>query len=242
MDVDYVRVWAFREAGDGLYVSVSYDEGRWRILREKRAQALKMMEALLGAGIDSITYGSVARGDVHPLSDVEVFVPRPVNTVVVEAIVERAHGGWVRREVVQATPGYVPKGYIYLDEYSTVSFPLVEMLRSESIFYDIAGKLDLKGVKGGERVPGMNKEMKVIIPTEYGHAEFPAEKDPEHAAKLLRIDPQALRRRIEVLRRRRLHGKTGVFVKVVLGDSESFSNVLERLIDENPWLRRRVRG
>jgi len=230
------------ESGGGLYRSVIYDERRWGMLWEKRAAALRLMEALLDAGISSIVYGSVARGDVHPLSDIEVFIPRPVNTDVVEAVVERRMGGWIRRELVQATPGYVPKGYIYVDELSIISFPMREMLRTEEVFYDIAGKIDFEGVKRRERVAGMNKELKVIIPTNYGHAEFPAEKDPELAASLIGVDPIDLRKRVEVLLRRRAHGKTGVYRKATLEVGESFSSALIKLAGRSFWDRRRVRG
>jgi len=229
-----------RYAAGELYLSVVYDEERWRILWQKREIALRLMVIISRAGIDSITYGSVARGDVHPLSDVEVFIPRPVNPILVEALVEREAGGWVRREMVQATPGYVPKAYIYIDDYTTISFPLLEMLRQEWVFYEIAGKLTLEDVLEKKRTPGMNKELKAIIPTPEGHSEFPADREPEAAARLIGVDPRDLRSRISVLKRRRLHGKTGVFRKLVLSEGESFSSVLASLIDENPWLKRRM--
>lgn len=228
--------------GGGLYTEVIYDEERWAILWEKRAAALRVMEALQRAGIGSVVYGSIARGDVHRLSDIEIYIPRPVSPVLVETLIEREFGGWIRREVVQATPTYVPKGYIYIDELTVVSFPLAETLKTEEVFYDIAGKLDIEGVKSRRRVAGMNKSLRVVIPTSYGHSEFPAEKDPEHAAKLIGVDPLDLRRRISVLTRRREHGKTGVYSKFVLGVGESFSSALNRLLDRNPRIRRRIHG
>ncbi|GBC70689.1 hypothetical protein HRbin02_00457 [Candidatus Calditenuaceae archaeon HR02] len=228
--------------GEGLYTEVIYDEERWAILWEKRAAALRVMEALMRAGIGSVVYGSVARGDVHRLSDVEVYIPRPVSPVLAETIIEREFGGWIRREVVQATPTYVPKGYIYIDELTVVSFPLAEALKTEEAFYDIAGKLDLEGVRRRNRVTGMNKALRVIIPTSYGHSEFPAERDPELAANLIGVDPLDLRRRISVLTRRREHGKTGVYSKIVLGAGESFSSILNQLLDRNPRIRRRIHG
>ncbi len=240
MNPYYNSVGVSGGGGEGLYTEVIYDEERWSILWEKRAAALRIMEALLRAGIDSIVYGSVARGDVHRLSDVEVYIPRPVSPVLAETIIEREFGGWIKREVVQATPSYVPKGYIYIDELSIVSFPLAETLKSEAVFYDIAGKLNLDGVRRRDRVAGMNKALKVVIPTSYGHSEFPAEKDPELAANLIGVDPLDLRKRINVLVRRREHGKTGVYSKIVLEEGESFSSVLNQLLDRNPRIRRRI--
>jgi len=224
----------------GLYIEVVYDEERWRILREKRASALEIMKTLVEYGFTPITYGSVARGDVHDSSDVEVFIPRPINAALLELIIERHLGGWIRREVVQATPRYVPKGYVYLDENRIVSFPLIEMLATENSFYDIAGKIDFGGLRGGTRVAGMNKGLMVVVPTPRGHAEFPAEKDIEQAGRLIGVDPTLIRRRVEVLRRRRLHGRTGVFRKITLGAGDSFSSILEALVDENPWIRKRL--
>lgn len=228
------------DGGEGLYTEIFYDEVRWATLWEKRAAALRIMEALLKSGIHSIVYGSVARGDVHRLSDVEVYIPRPVSPVLAETIIEREFGGWIRREVVQATPSYVPKGYIYIDELSIVSFPLAETLKTEAVFYDIAGKLDLEGIRRRDRVVGMNKALRVIIPTSYGHSEFPAEKDPELAATLIGVDPLDLRKRINVLMRRKQHGKTGVYRKIVLEEGEGFSSVLNQLLERNPWIRRRM--
>lgn len=237
-----IRVEPEEDISGGLYVNVIYDERRWRTLWEKREIATRLMTILSRLGIESIIYGSVARGDVHQSSDVEVFIPRPVNPLLIETIIEREAGGWVRREVVQATPSHVPKGYIYLDDYTTVSFPFLDLRRPEWVFYEIAGELGLKEVLRKERTPGMNKELMAIIPTAEGHSEFPAEKEPELAARLIGVDPRDIRGRISILKRRRLHGRTGVFRKIVLADGESFSSVHDKLVEENPWLRRRVRG
>ncbi len=229
-------------AGEGTgYRKVVYDERRWKTLREKRAVAERVLSALHEAGItDAFVYGSVARGDVRPGSDVDAFVPHPVNPEILQARVEELLGGWKRRVVVQATPTYAVKGYIYLDDLTSISFPMVEMTPSELLFYDVAGKVDLDGIRKGIRVPGMNKSLIAIIPVEDGHLEYPVELDVEKAARLIGVSPLALRERVRVLKRRREHGRTGLYREVELSADETFSGVLKVLLDSNPYLKRRV--
>jgi len=43
---------------------VVYDEGRWRLLRELRARAMEIMEALAARGIYSVVHGSIARASI----------------------------------------------------------------------------------------------------------------------------------------------------------------------------------
>ncbi len=228
------------EEGTG-YRKVVYDEKRWRTLREKRAVAERVLSALYEAGItDAFVYGSVARGDVRPESDVDAFIPHPVNPEILQARVEELLGGWKRRAVVQATPTYAVKGYIYLDDLTSISFPMVEMMPSELLFYDVAGKVDLEGIRKGIRVPGMNKSLMAIIPVDEGHLEYPVELDVEKAARLIGVSPIALRERVRVLKRRREHGRTGLYREVELSGDETFSGVLKVLLDSNPYLKRRV--
>lgn len=225
------------------YRRVVYDRARWRVLSEKRGRAVSIMSVLRSKGIaDAFVYGSVARGDVRSGSDVDVFIPRVVNPELLQLIAESELGGHTKRTVVQATPGYVVKGYIYLDELTSISFPLIEMLPTEHEFYTIAGKIELEGLAQGKRVPGMNKSLTVVVPVEDGHLEFPAESAPEIAAKLIGCDPRALRERIRVLKRRQEHGRTGVYRELVLKEDQTFSWALKRLVEENPVLRRRLRS
>jgi predicted nucleotidyltransferase len=87
----------------------------------------------------------------------------------------------------------------------------------------------------------MNKSLVAIIPVDDGHLEYPVELDVEKAAKLMGVRPDALRERVRVLKRRREHGRTGLYKEIELSAEETFSGVLKRLVDTNPYLSRRLR-
>ncbi|HIQ30115.1 MAG TPA: DNA polymerase subunit beta [Candidatus Caldiarchaeum subterraneum] len=222
-------------------LSVKYGRERWEVLKRLRAKALGLMEALERAGFSSVVYGSVARGDVKPTSDLDIFIPYTVSTQLVELALAGAGYGVYKRVLVQATPSHAVKAYIYLSESDTVSVPLMPLSRDELGFYLLAGSLELDELRRGVRKPGINKELMVIIPTEEGHIEFPAARSVEEAAKVLKVRPEVLRSRIRVLTRRKEVGHTGVFKSIEVPFHRSFEEVFEELVSRNPALRRRLR-
>ena len=223
-----------------LYEHIVYSPSRWELLKAKRERAKQIMKVLLDNHIPACVYGSIARGDVNEDSDVDVFVDNVINPDILESIIEREIGRIEVRTVVQATPSHVVKGYIYLDPLTTVSFPLIEMTVQEEEFYRVAGRIGLEDLLNGKRVAGMNKSLKVIVPVKDGHMEFPAESNPDLAASIIGVSPSALRERVNVLRRRFEHGRTGVYREIELSKDESFGYVLEKLIRENPLLKKRL--
>jgi predicted nucleotidyltransferase len=223
---------------------VYYTSDRWRLLEDKRLKAMNLMEALAGLHATVITHGSIARGDVSEGSDIDVVVLEPVPPSILEVHLERRGLRVVGKELVQATPSYTPKVYFYLDHEGEmiVSLPLARLKPREREFYKCGGEIDYKGLRRGDRVPGVNKELKVIIPTSFGHVEYPVEGREHEVARLLGVGIETVMERVRVLGRRRELGRTGVFIKVEIGPETPVEEVVKRLERENPAFRRQIRS
>ncbi|MDW7974650.1 MAG: nucleotidyltransferase domain-containing protein [Sulfolobales archaeon] len=221
---------------------IIYEASRWKVLEEKREVARRIMMALLPLYSNTVVHGSVARGDVREDSDVDVVILDAPNPAILELLLERAGIKVVRREIVQATPSYVPKVYLYLrwDEKEVLSYPLAPLRPKEREFYKWGGECTLEDLERGRRTAGVDKRLYLIEPTERGHIESPVEGREDYVAKLLNISPETVRERVRVLTRRKEHGRTGVFVKEELGE-ETVEEAVERLSRENPAFRRAIR-
>jgi hypothetical protein len=223
--------------------AVVYSKERWILLRELRAEALKIMMALRRYGLHSIVHGSVARGDVSRQSDVDVFIPYPVPSYQVELALESSGYKVSHKLVVQATPQSTPKVYIVLDplERRVVSYPLAKLTRTEYEFYYFGGALDYAGLNEGKRVAGVDKRLMLIEPTEEGHVETSVIGREAVVAKKLGISLDTVLERVRVLRRRDEVGRTGTFVKVVMEPWESVEDVVRRLANSNMPFRKVLR-
>ena len=222
-------------------VHVDYTEGRWLLLRELRAEAEEMMRPLHEAYIDAVVYGSIARGDVREGSDVDIWIPSPPSPTVVQAVLERRGIRIRRREIIQATPSYAAKAYLYTEPGRGYSLPLVELRASEAEFYRFAGSLSYQRLQTEARVPGVDKRLMLIEPTETGHKESTIQGREGRVAGLLGVDIKIVQERVRTLERRGKVGRTGVYIKRVLADDEDFGAVFEDLVMSKPALRRRMR-
>jgi hypothetical protein len=81
-----------------------------------------------------------------------------------------------------------------------------------------------------------------VEPTSEGHVESTVVGCEEVVAKRLGVSVETVLDRVRVLLRRDEVGRTGVFVKRELGAGETFELALKKLADENPAVRRRMRG
>ena len=222
-------------------IHVVYDEKRWKLLQKLRRKAAKIMHALENSSLHCIVHGSIARGDVTAKSDIDIFIPNPPSSFMVETALEKAGIPINRRIIVQATPSYAVKAYIEIEEKVSVSFPLVKLRPLEREFYKFGGEINLQMLKENRRVPGVDKRLMLIEPTEDGHVESSVIGREEHVAKLLKLSTDIVLDRVHALTRRDKVGRTGVFLERELAPEENFEAVLKRLADKNPAIRRRIR-
>ena len=222
-------------------LKIIYDEKRWRLLNQLRAEAIELMDALNSMHIFSIAHGSIARGDVTEKSDIDIFIPDVIPSFLVETALERARISISERILVQATPTYSIKAYIGIDERRSVSFPLSKLRKTEREFYKFGGEATLEMLRRGVRVPGVDKRLMLIEPTEDGHIESSILGREGEVAKLLGISIETVLDRVRTLTRRDRIGRTGLFIERRLASNETFELVLKELAERNPAVRRRLR-
>lgn len=221
---------------------VVYSNMHWERLVEQRDRAICMLRPFHDSHITCIVYGSIARGDTSEGSDIDVFIPAPPSPTIIEAILESSGIRYGGRQIIQATPSYAAKGYIIIDDKHGYSFPLVEMRSNEAEFTRFAGQASLEDLKDKVRIPGVNKELLLIEPTNNGHNETSVQGVEGLVARKLGVDIRIVNERVRALKRREKVGRTGVFIKRDLGPDESFSSVFQELIRSKPALRRRLRN
>lgn len=224
------------------YKEIIYTSARWALLKELRNKAIEIMASLEAFHLQSIVHGSIARGDVRSDSDVDIFIPEVQNSFLVETALEKSGISANARLVVQATPTYAMKAHIEISEFVTVSFPLMQMRRVEREFYQFGGEANLDMLSHSIRVPGVDKRLMLIEPTEKGHSESSIIGKEQFAAKIIGISAETVSDRVRTLLKRDTVGRTGVFIKRQLADDETFELALKKLSELNPAIRRRMRN
>jgi predicted nucleotidyltransferase len=227
----------------GDRVEIVYTDDTWKLFKEKRRRAIQIMEYLSLYNIRSFVHGSVARGFVSRESDVDIVIPYVLPSFSVELALSERLGinAFQNREIVQATPYHTPKAHITLDELTIVTFPLTILRSQEHEFYAFGGKLDLNGLKTGKRVPGVDKRLVLIEPSEHGHIEWPIIGRESEAARLIGVRMNIVEERIKILLRRDEIGRTGTYLKHILRNDEIFEEVFKKIVDSDPVVRRRIR-
>ncbi len=218
---------------------IVYTDEQWKLLKEKRKRAIDVMSQLKKFGMDSIAYGSIARGDVRKNSDIDVFIPYQIPSYKIELALEGFE--IVERRIVQATPNYAIKGEFVLTDNTTVSFPLVKMKENELDFYKFGGCINYDDILRNKRVAGVDKRLVLIIPTKKGHREISVfDLQPSYVAKVLDVSLEIVEERIRVLTRRREVGRTGIFLQEVVPSYSSFEAYLNEIAKTNPIVRKRL--
>ncbi|MCS7113710.1 MAG: nucleotidyltransferase domain-containing protein [Nitrososphaerota archaeon] len=224
-------------------VEVVYDEHRWLLLSNLRAEARGILEALARHGVDGYIHGSIARGDVDEYSDIDVVIPTIVGSHRVEFALTSGGYRIEAKKIVQATPRRAIKAHIYLDLEGRicVTFPLVKFTSLEWDFYRFGGIIDLNGVTEGRRVPGVSKRLTLIEPTSFGHIEYSIIGLEAEVARKLGVGEDIIRERIDILTRRDRVGRTGVYLSEDVPIDESFEQALREIAAKDPAIRRKVR-
>ncbi|MEM3011885.1 MAG: nucleotidyltransferase domain-containing protein [Candidatus Hadarchaeales archaeon] len=220
---------------------VIYPPKRWELLKGLRERALEVMEALSRRGMEALAHGSLARGDVEEDSDIDLFLPQPFPSYLVETALLETGLAPERRELVMATPWQLPKAHLHLDERTVVTFPLLKPRPLELEFYHFGGALEREGLGRGERVPGVDKRLMLIEPTPSGHVESPVRGREGEVAKRLGVSLEIVRERVQVLTARKEEGHTGLFLRRELSPSESFEEVFDSLARSHSFLRLRLK-
>jgi len=223
------------------YREATYTKARWALLQQYREKAMQIVAALESFHLQAVAHGSIARGDVNTKSDIDIFIPEPPSSFLVETALETARMPINARLVVQATPTYTMKAHIEIDDKTSISFPLMRMRKVEREFYRFGGEIALAHLRTGVRVAGVDKRLMLIEPTEKGHVESSVIGREEYVAKILGISAETVLDRVHALLKRDEVGRTGVFIKKELSADETFEMALKKLADYNPAVRRRVR-
>lgn len=217
---------------------VRYGAETWEHLHGLRERASTVLTLLKKNDIDGYVFGSVARGDVKPSSDVDIFIPSIVGSILVGlALDDRIR----EKSIVQATPRALVKAHLVLQDDTNVIFPLITPRETELEFYRFGGQIGLEGISKNERVCGVDKRLMFIEPVPEGHIETPlSDLSSGWVAKKIGVGQAIVEERMRVLERRADVGRTGIYLHRTLTPEESFEQVLSDLAYEDPALRRRM--
>lgn len=216
---------------------VVYDERRWTLLEELRQRAASVQRVIPG---NSLTYGSVARGDVTPASDVDVVLIDPVPSYAIELALSDGFTVAERRLTI-ASPNSVPKANIELTDGTNVSWPLLPQRDREEGFYSFGGAIDATSAPPRQRVPGVSKRLLLVEPDVEGHRETSVIGAEVEASRALGLSLDVVAERVRVLSRRDRIGRTGVFMSIVLDEGTTFEQELGSISDTTPAVRRQMR-
>jgi hypothetical protein len=218
--------------------SIKYPKSHWDLLDSKRYNASKLLEIFWK--FNPFVYGSIARGDIHPNSDIDIIFIEPIAPFQIEFLLAKNGYEHYFREIIMATPKDSIKLYIYLSDLETITIPITKLDKKSLEFYDFGGKLSLEQLKQNLRVPGVDKRLVFIEPTPIGHNELSLINNESIVAKKLGIHIETVKERKKVLLKREKFGRTGVFLKREIKITETTEGVLKKLADKKSIIRKKL--
>jgi predicted nucleotidyltransferase len=220
------------------FESIIYSKSDWILLNLKRKRAAYLLEMF--EGLNPYIYGSIARGNVHKNSDIDIIFTKPIQSFRIEFILNKNGFDHYFREIIMATPKDSIKLYIYLSELESITVPLTKLDKKTLEFYDFGGKINLQELKSGVRVPGIDKRLVFIKPNQEGHEEISIINNEAIIAKQLGVSIETILERKKVLLKREKHGRTGVYLKREIDMHESTEEVLKKLSDKKAIIRKKL--
>lgn len=186
-------------------------------------------------------YGSVARGDVGESSDIDLILTQVLSSYLILQQIGKTDFQILEERIVMATPNHAIKGQIDLTGEITITFPLVDLKPRELEFYSFGGKIAYDELEEDKRVPGVDKSLLLIVPTEDGHQEMSILGIPQQMIQQYNLSQEIIDERKRVLQRRDKVGRTGVFLNEPVDPQLGFEGTLKQIIDRNSLVRNRVR-
>ncbi|MFX1273999.1 MAG: nucleotidyltransferase domain-containing protein [Promethearchaeota archaeon] len=220
------------------HLTVTYSKEKWDLLRAKRKRAIELLSMF--EQYNPYVYGSVARGDVHRDSDIDIIILNDIPSFQIELILEKYGFNNYFREIIIATPQDSIRLYIHLNELECITLPLTRLERKNLQFYDFGGKVDLKQIKNDIRAIGIDKRLVMIKPIPKGHKELSIINNENVVAKEMGINIEFINERKNVLLRRERYGRTGVFFKRVIDMNESIEEVLKKIAAKHSIIRKKL--
>ena len=220
--------------------SITYSEYNWTLLKNKRANARRLLNIFVKEGLNPFVYGSVARGDVNESSDIDIIFIQEVPSFQIEYILNKNGFENYFREIIMATPSDSIKLYIHLSELESITIPMSKLGKNVVEFYKFGGKIALDDLNSGIRVPGIDKRLVLIKPNPTGHEEISIIGNESLAAKEVGVSIDVVNERKRVLLKREKFGKTGVFLKRELHLNESTEEVLKTLAKKKSVIRKKL--
>lgn len=222
------------------YKTITYSTAHWSLLKQKRDNTIKLLELFMKEGFKPFVHGSIARGDVHKDSDIDIIFLAQIPVFQVEFILNKNGFENYFREIIMATPLDAIKLYIHLSELETITVPLSKIDKKFIEFYDFGGKVNLNQLKSGRRVAGIDKRLVLIKPNLQGHEEMSIIGNEAFAAKEVEISIKTVNERKNILLRREKYGRTGVFLKKEIQINESTEEILKKLANRKSIVRKKL--